>query len=139
MHFSPSRLLLIAFTLFGASAASSQCPVMPDGFLCITQLAGNVARDNALELVAVKNQVEVLKGSLVEKDKSIFELKITSLKNESDLRAKNAELLAEIARSTGSLIECKAFAVRDGAMIEFLVKNQRSKQNGVINLKLGGN
>lgn len=137
--YSRWQLWAVIGLLFLAPSVSAQCPVMPPGFLCISQAAGNAAAENARELAATKNKVTVLEASLVEKDKSIEEVKATAAKNVADLTAENTKILLNTAEKTGQLIKCEAFAVRDGAIIEFLVKNQRSKQSGLINIKLGGN
>lgn len=133
-------LLMLAYAgnVLGQSTAP-KCPVMPAGFLCITQAAGNAAAENVRELAATKAANAELKQALVDKDKNAEEIKATAAKNEADLKAANTQLLIDIAKKTGEIIKCDAYAVRDASLIEFLVKNQRSKQNGLFNVKLGGN
>lgn len=104
---------------------------MPPGFLCITQAAGNQAASNARELAATKEKVTVLENALVEKDKSIAELKDVNNKNVLDLTAQLNKVTADWAFEKGKNTALEADKVLWTAVIEVLVKNSRQKTNGI--------
>jgi len=135
------KIILIFGLMIGSSITMySQCPTtMPTGTLCITQAAGNIARDNALEIPLLKEKIAVLEDALNKKDISIKEIKETAAKNEADLKEQNTKLLADIAEKTGRIITYEKIFVRDSAWLEYLIKTSKGKQNGLINIKLGGN
>lgn len=135
------KIILILSLMIGSSITMySQCPtIMPAGTLCITQAAGNIARDNAIEIPLLKEKIAVLESALEQKDISIKEIRETATKNETALREQNTKLLTDIATKTGQLITYEKIFVRDSATLEYLVKTARGKQNGLINIKLGSN
>lgn len=134
-------ILLVSFIFLFSILSSAQvkCPTMPAGFLCISQEAGNKAAENVRELEATKEKVIVLENSLIEKDKSISEIRATAAKNESDLKEQNSKLLTDVAVKTGQIIIYEKYFTRDSAWLEFLIKTARGKQNGLLNVKIGGN
>lgn len=138
---SMKRLIIVLSLVFIFSVAGySQCPTMPPGFLCITQAAGNQAReDNRVRKVLEDEVIPELKASIASEKENVVKAQKTAQDNQAKLEAALHSTDVKLAEKTGQLIECKAFAVRDAALIEFLAKNQRSKQNGLINIKLGGN
>lgn len=145
MYPRPRKLLmkgvicLTIFLLVGYAEANAQCPVMPVGYLCISQAAGNAAAENKRELDATKEKVTVLEAALADKDKLIAEVQATADKSVNDLKDQNSKLLVQFADKSGALGECRADKVMYTQLIEFLAKNQKSKQNGAFNIKLGGN
>lgn len=135
------RLIIVLGFVFTFSIGGySQCPTMPTGFLCITQAAGNqAAEDRRVRKVLEEEVVPGLKASVAEEKDNVVKAQKTGADNQAKLEAQIHKTDVDLAEKTGQLIKCEAFAVRDASMIEFLVKNQRSKQNGLINIKLGGN
>ncbi len=134
------QCLLIALLFIAASVAvNAQCPVMPQGLLCISQAAGNAARENALELAATKEKVTVLEQAVSDL-KTLNATNLTeSQKSINELKEQNTNLLVKVADSSGALGECRGDKVMYIGLIEYLTKNQKSKQNGAFNIKLGGN
>ena len=135
-------LITLGFVfLFSASMFAQQpkCPVMPAGFLCITQEAGNQAKQDKIDNSLLKEKIAVLEAGMLEKDKSIAQIQKTADENTKKLEGTIHDGDVKLAEKTGQLIKCEAFAVRDAALIEYLVKNQRSKQQGLFNVKIGGN
>lgn len=130
--------LLFFSSLAAAQSAPSRCTV-PAGFLCITQAEANAAASNARELSASRSSIETLKAQLVEKDKIIEDERSVAAKNVNDLKATLSETEVKLGTATGQIIECRADKTMYTSLIEYLTKNQRSKQNGLINIKLGGN
>lgn len=114
---------------------SAQCPVMPQGTVCLTQAEMNKAASNALTVLAQDKEIAVLKTQLAQKDISIKQAQDTAKQNEADLKAQNLKLAVDYATAQGQLIGANAEIVRQSATIEFLLKNGRVKQNGLINLK----
>lgn len=127
-----TRTIGLSVIVFGLSiAASGQCPVMPDGFICISQAAANVAAANSRENTALKEKVVVLEEGLKEKDKSIQELKDTNQKNVLDLTNQLSKVTAEAAFEKGQVTQCNADKVLWSAVIPVLVQNTRQKTNGI--------
>lgn len=131
-------ILSFIFLLGVSSQAQVKCTV-PKGFVCITQEAANNSAMMARESAAKDNKIKVLEDSLKEKDESIALVQKTATDSEAKLTQTIHDTELKLATTSGQIIECKATQVRDSAFLEFLVKNQRSKQNGVLNVKLGGN
>lgn len=135
MHFSPSKLpvIIAALLILWPLSAFSQarCPVMPSGFLCISQEAGNIAVQNARLVPALEAKVMAQEQGLSEKDKSIQELKDTNQKNVLDLSAQINKVTADWAFEKGKNTALEADKVLWTAVIEVLVKNSRQKTNGI--------
>jgi nucleotide-binding universal stress UspA family protein len=138
MHFSAGKLFAaIAFVVLlfvSAAVAQSGCPVMPAGYLCITQEAGDRAASNARELAATRDKVVVLEAALIEKDKNTEEIRAAAAKNEADLKAALHRTEVELATKTGQLIGSEAEKTRMLATIDVLLKYARPKKIGLINL-----
>lgn len=122
-----------------AVIAMSQCPTMPAGTFCLTQAQANAARDAVQERDGLKEKVVVLEAGLAEKDKIAAAARADDLKSINELKAQNTDLAVKLGTATGQIIECRADKVMYTSLIEYLTKNQKSKQNGLINIKLGGN
>lgn len=136
-----SRPILIAiFCLLFATAANAQsrCTV-PAGFMCITQAEANVAASHAHELAALRSEIDTLKAQLIEKDKIREADGVTARQNLADVTAALHDTESKLSFASGQVTECKADKVMYTSLIEFLTKNQKSKQNGLFNVKLGGN
>lgn len=131
MRPSALRLSIILGVLFVASNVGAQCPVMPKGFICISQDAANVAVANSRENVVLKEKVTVLEAGLAEKDKSIQELKDVNQKNVLDLTGQLNKVTADWAFEKGKNTSLEADKVLWAAVIEVLVKNSRQKTNGI--------
>lgn len=134
-------LLIGLILIFGLSinAQTAKCPVMPKGFLCITQEAGNEAVQNNRELIAKDAKIVILEQGLKTKDEEIVAVQRVAADNQAKLIDQIHSTETSAAQVNGQLIECKARQTLDAVLVEYLVKNQRSKQQGLINLKLGGN
>ena len=100
--------------------------------VCISQSAANVCAANSRELSAIREKVVVLESALIEKDKSIQELKDANQKNVADLTKALHETETKLATATGQLIGAEAMVVRLTAVIDFMLKNGRQKCNGLI-------
>jgi hypothetical protein len=133
------KRLCAVFLLVIAGCISAAAQTCPQGMVCLSQAAANQAAQNARELDATRQKVTVLETALTDKDKIITEIQTKRDEAIGKLTDQNTKLMVDIAQKTGEIIKCDAFAVRDAALIEYLVKNQRSKQQGLINFKLGGN
>ncbi|MEO8649812.1 MAG: hypothetical protein ABI539_11660 [Acidobacteriota bacterium] len=136
MHFSTGKLFAaLGFgVLLFVSSAAAQCPVMPAGFLCITQEAGDRAAANSRELAATKEKVGVLEAALVEKDKNTAEIRAAAEKNVADLKDAMHRTELELATKTGQLIGSEASNTRCLATVDVLLKYARPKKIGLINL-----
>lgn len=121
-------LVYLAFTL--TANAQSECP---QGMVCLSQTAANVAASNARELFAIREKVIVLETSLVEKDKIAVEIKASASKNEADLRSALSKTEIELGVKTGQLLGAEAMNVRQTAIIDLLLKSVRPKKIGLIN------
>lgn len=128
MRFSAIGLSVIF--LFAVDAYS-QCPVMPHGFICISQDAANVAMANSRELEATREKVAVLEEGLKQKDVSIQELKDANHKNVLDLTNRIGVVTAEAALEKGRAEQCNADKVLWSAVIPVLIQNTRQKTNGI--------
>lgn len=117
-------------------AQKVQCP---SGYICLTQEAANVAAANVKTVTAQANEIQVLKDAVRDKDVSIAQVQAQAAVSAAKLQASIHQTEVDLATKTGQLTRCESDDVRNSAMIEFLVKNQRSKQQGVFNVKLGGN
>lgn len=123
---------LSVIILAAGVAASAQCPVMPQGFICLSQSAANVAAANARENVALKDKIAVLEAGLTEKDKSIQELKDVNQKNVLDLTGQLNKVTADWAFEKGKNTSLEADKVLWTAVIDVLIKNSRKKSIGLI-------
>jgi len=136
-------IIILCFLFIATIGVSAQSPCvnvnMPAGTLCITQADANTAAANTRERDALKSEVELLKGQLIEKDKIREGVEATARKNDADLRATLHDTEVKLGTATGQIVECRADKTMYTALIEYLTKNQRSKQQGLINIKLGGN
>lgn len=119
-------------------AQAPKCPTMPAGLLCITQEAGNVARSNAILVEAQKNKLAVQDAALKTKDEEIAAVKQTAADNAAKLTDQIHQTETKFAEVNGKLTECQNNYTKILPLVEFLAKNQRSKQQGLINIKLGG-
>lgn len=122
-----------------ALAQQATCPVMPKGFICLTQEAANKAAEDKRVRTAQEVEIVELKASVQTEKDNVVKAKQTGIDNQAKLEAQLHDTDVKLGEKTGALTQCQAGSVRDSAMIEFLVKNQRSKQQGLINVKLGGN
>ena len=104
-----------------------ECPVMPNGLLCVTQAAGNRAAELAHENPALQAKIVVLENALLEKDKSIKELKDTGRINVDELKKTIHTAEVKLATAAGQIIELEADKVRWTAVIDVLVKGQKKK------------
>ena len=121
-------LLFIAFLLILCPlAAFSQEPTV-----CISQSAANICAANSRELAALKEKVAVLEAALLEKDKSIQELKDVNQKNVLDLTTQLNKITADWAFEKGKNTSLEADKVLWSAVIEVLIKNSRKKSIGII-------
>lgn len=137
MHLGADRLsiaVIAVLFLFAIGARAQQCPVMPVGFLCITQEAANAAAANARELVATKEKAAVLEAALAEKDKNTDEIREAARKNEAELKDRLHQTEVELANKTGQLIGAEASITRCLAVQEVLLKFARPKKIGLFNL-----
>lgn len=133
-------IVLFGFVFVFGISASAQCPQMPTGFICLSQAAANqAAEDHKVRKVLEDEVVPELKSALAVERENVVKAKQTSIENQAKFEEQLHKTDVALAEKTGQLTKCEAFAVRDAALIEFLVKNQRSKQNGFLNIKLGGN
>lgn len=132
MHFSARRLLVtIALSVLFATAAAGQCPTMPQGYLCITQAAGNVAAENARELAATKDLVTELRAALKTKDQNTEEIKAAAKENETALLNRLMKVTTDYGTAQGQVIELKAANTEKTMQINVLL-NQTRKRCGVI-------
>lgn len=150
MKFTKRRLFLIGltawvlFVIFGGTAKGQTVstfvdrPGCPANFVCISQESANKAAQLARENPALIDEVKVLKAQLTEKDQIIADNKKAARDNEADLVRRLHETEVKLATATGQIIECRSDKTMYTGLIEYLTKNQKSKQNGVINIKLGG-
>ncbi len=129
------KLLWIFLFVVGACGTlkAQSCPVMPPGFLCVTQQAGNRMEQIIRESQAKDEKIVVLQDALIEKDKIIADNKAVAALNIADLKAANHKTEAELALKTGQLIGAEANSVRQLAVIDVLLKNVRPKKIGLIN------
>lgn len=126
------RLSVIIFILlYLAASASAQCPVMPSGFLCISQEAGNKAAENARLVPALEAKVKVVEEEVAAKDKTIAELKEVNRQNVQDLQGQIDKATAAAAFDRGRAEQCIADKVLWSAIIPVLVQNTRQKTNGI--------
>lgn len=109
-------IFLIAIIFLGALAGYSQdCP--PDK-VCISPAA-------AVQALKDSDTVKAQDTELKAKDQAINDLKniITDLK-------------IDLAKMTGDKTGAEQMVVRLTAIVDFMLKNGRVKQNGIINIKL---
>lgn len=108
--------LLFAIIFLGALAGYSQdCP--PDK-VCITPEAARKALRDADENTALKAEIQV-------KDQALI-----------DERGVSTGLKIDLAKMTGDKTGAEQMVVRLTAIIDFMLKNGRVKQNGIFNIKL---
>lgn len=128
MYFSAKRLLAVIIFIFVLSVVSqAQCPVMPSGFVCLSQQAANVAAENARELAATKDKVAIVEAGMIEKDKILADTKAEDLKSINDLKAALTKTQTNLGTATGQLIGAEAMNVRLTAIVDVLLKNTRAK------------
>ena len=116
---NPCRLILLLFFTLAVGTGYSQTPATPQdcpaGFVCITPEA---ARRALVDSDTVKAQsVEI-----AAKDTAIADL-------QKELNAMRIELAKAIGEKTGS----EQMVVRLTAIIDFMLKNGRTKKYGLIN------
>jgi hypothetical protein len=118
-------IFLIAFIFCGAcNYAYGQTDPQP---VCISQQAANACATNARTIPALEAKIAILEAALVEKDKSIDELKETNRKNVQDLTKAVHDGDVKLATATGQLIEKDGTIVRITAILDFVMKNGRNK------------
>lgn len=122
--------LFIVFLFFGI-AASAQCPVMPSGFLCISQAAGNAAAENARLIPALEGKIAVLEQGLRDKDVTITETREAGRKNVEDLTGRLMTVTAEAAHEKGQRVQLEADKVFWTEIIKLAIQNARKKCAGV--------
>jgi peptidoglycan hydrolase CwlO-like protein len=127
------KLLITILFILTASVITTAQTVCPEGLVCISQSAANQAAANVRELEATKEKVTVLESALKSKDDTIREIQETAKKNENDLKEAINRTTAELARTNGQLTGAEAMNVRLTAIIDFMLKNGRTKKYGVIN------
>lgn len=125
-------LILTIFILMASVSATAQS--CPENMVCLSQAAANKAAENARELIAVREKVQVLENALLEKDKSISEVRETARKNEADLKEVLHKTEVELSLKTGQLISNESEKTRLLAIIDVLLKSVRPKKVGLINL-----
>jgi septal ring factor EnvC (AmiA/AmiB activator) len=126
-------LTAILFAILSPLAAFSQSVECPPSLICLTQAEANAAAQNARELIATREKITVLESALKSKDDTIREIQETAKKNENDLKEAINRTTAELARTNGQLTGAEAMNVRLTAIIDFMLKNGRTKKYGVIN------
>lgn len=120
-------VLIIAFLLILCPlTAFSQEPQV-----CISQTAANQCAANTRELAATKEKVAVLEAALVEKDKTIADLKTLNDKNVQDLTAQLMKVTAEAAHEKGMRVQLEADKVFWTEIIKIAIQNTRKKCAGV--------
>lgn len=127
-----STFLGIAFICLGLNVSTTFAQEPEPPKVCISQAAANQCAANARELPAVREKNAVLEAALLEKDKSIAEIREAARKNEADLKEALVKTQSELAVKTGQLIGAEAMVTRLTAIIDFMLKNGRQKCNGVI-------
>ena len=100
--------------------------------ITISQDAANRAAELARENPVLKEKIAVLEAALKEKDKSIEELRAANAKNIADLKAALHETENQLALKVGQLTATEAQMVRLTAIIDFMLKNGRTKKIGLI-------
>ena len=122
------RLLLITtFSLILASVCYSQT----DKPVCISQNAANTCAANTRELAAIQEKVAILEVALIEKDKSISELKEANRKNIEDLTGQLMKITAEAAQERGQRVQLENDKVFWAEIIKIAIQNTRQKTNGI--------
>lgn len=111
--------LSIGLILSGLTALPSIAQTAADG--CPANLVC-ISREAALKALADSDRVKALEAEIKVKDTAI-----------DGLKAEISNLRVEFARASGELTGLKTSAVRDGAIIELLLKNARPKKFGIIN------
>lgn len=127
MHSYTRKLSMIAACVLAFAFSAAAQSVCPDGMVCISQAAANQAAENAREKAALEAKVSVLEAGLIEKDKSIEEVKQTARANEADLKDALSKTEVKLGTATGELIGARAQIVTQTAMIEFMLRNGRKK------------
>lgn len=129
MHAYTRQLQLIAVAILALVAgAFAQDPEPPK--ICISQAAANKCAENARVVPALEAKIAELEAGLLEKDKSIAEIREAARKNEAELRAALSKTENELATKTGQLIGAEATITRFTAIIDFMLKNGRNKCGG---------
>lgn len=111
------------------------CPLVAfsqEPTVCISQSAANVCAANSREIVALREKIAVLESALLDKDKSIEEVKETNRLNVVDLTKAMHETEVKLATATGQIIQLEADRVRWVGVIDILIKNSRKKSIGLI-------
>lgn len=119
------KVFVVIIMLTGAGVATAQ--VCPQGMVCLSQEAANVAASNAREVVALRQVKAELEGAIDLERKNSAEIKATAQKNEIDLRERIITTQVAHATAVGELVGARAEIVRLTAMNEFLNKNGRKK------------
>jgi IS5 family transposase len=122
-------MLAVCILIF---TAATNCQVPDEPKVCISQAAANKCAENARLVPALENKNTTLEASLLEKDKSIAELREAGRKNEADLKEALIKTQSELATKTGQLIGAEAMVTRLTAIIDFMLKNGREKCYGLI-------
>lgn len=111
-------IFLLATIFLGALAGYSQdCP-HPTG--CVT-----ISREAAVTALLNADTVKAQEVELKAKDQAI-----------NDLKNVIVDLKIELAKMSGDKTGAEQMVVRLTAIIDFMLKNGRVKQNGIINIKL---
>jgi hypothetical protein len=123
------HLAILFFGLLFASCdyAYAQCPMMPTGFVCISQEAANRAAENARTVAAQDEAIKTLKDQLVAKDGIIADNKAVAAKNQADLTAALLKTTGDLGIATGQLIEAKGNVVQLRADNALLIDKIRKR------------
>lgn len=128
------KILITIIFFMTPVIALSQTVECPPNLICLSQEAANKARDNALELKAVKDKVVVLEQALKLKDQSIEELTATMRRNDADLKEALKKTEIELGLKTGQLIARESEVVRQSQIIQAMIPMLRKKKIGLINI-----
>lgn len=120
-------LILVLSIFSGTGFAQTTVVDCPQGYICLTQAEANAARDAVKQRDAANNKITVLEGVVVEKDKTIAEIKDTAQKNQADLTDRLHKTEVELATKTGQLIGAESEKTRLTSIIDFMLKNGRKK------------
>lgn len=109
-------IFIITFLFVGAFTVSAQCPVMPEGFICLSREAAQKALEAGDRADALSVQLDAQKAA--------YEQMRTAL---NDMRV-------SFATVSGENTILKQQQVADRALMTVLVQNTKKKRFGLINI-----
>lgn len=127
-------IIILSILFLAGISTNAQCPVMPAGFLCITQEAGNQAKANKDELNALKTEkIPALQEQVKVEQENVKKAQDTDKENQIKAANKLLDMSTKNGELVGENVQLKATLNILVTILDVAIKNSRAKKNGVFN------